>query len=203
MATEEPTMALVKRAKSRDREAFRQLVERYRPRLTNQIEARMGNNARARLEVGDVLQETFTKALQSIGRFRWQGEESFYCWLGSIAEHVIRHASEKKSWGQLELKVDPPAADTSPSRNMRRHERFDRLQKAINALSAEQRKALTLARFKGLKAREIAARMNRSPKSLYKLLAQAVLQLKKNFGDTQSMHLPDRLFDVEESRDEE
>ena len=97
MTTDEPAADLVRRAQTGDRDAFGLLVERYRPRLTRQIEARMGENVRSRLQVDDVLQETIASALESIGRFRWRGENSFYSWLGSIAENIIRHAAEKKS----------------------------------------------------------------------------------------------------------
>ncbi len=203
MTTDEPVANLVRRAQTGDRDAFGLLVERYRARLTRQIEARMGENVRSRLQVDDVLQETIASALESIGRFRWRGENSFYSWLGSIAENIIRHAAEKKSWGQLRLTVDLPGEHESPGTKLRRHERFDRLETAINGLSADQKTALTLARFEGLKVREIAERMNRSPKAVYKLLARAVLELRKDVGDTRSLHLPDRLLEVEEAPDEQ
>ena len=45
--------------------------------------------------------------------------------------------------------------------------------------------------------------MNRSPKAVYKLLARAVLELRKDVGDTRSLNLPDRLLEVEEASDEQ
>ena len=203
MATQEPTSVLVERARSGDRQAFEALVDRYRSRLLRQIEARMGTGIQAKLTADDVLQETFACALESIDRFCWQGEESFYNWLGGIAEHVISNAARKKSWRQLEIKREVSAGGSSPSKHLRRNERFDRLQDALNHLSADHREALLLSRVEGLKVPEIAKRMNRSPNAVYKLLARALLELRQNFGDTESLHLPDRTFEFEERTGDE
>ena len=203
MTVEKPIAALIERAQAGDRSAFDGLVGRYRERLLGQIEARLGSKVRARIEAEDVLQETLTRAYESIEKFCYQGEESFYSWLGTIAEHLIWNISQKQSSSYLELKSDVVDDDASPSRNLRRHERFDRLEKALNRLSPDHREALVLSRFEGLKVTEIAARMNRSPNAVYKLLARAVLELKKDFGDTESLRLPDRTFRVEESSHDE
>ena len=203
MTVEEPIAALIERAQAGDRSAFDGLVDRYRERLLGQIEARLGSKVRARIEAEDVLQETLTRAYQSIEKFRYRGEESFYSWLGTIAEHLIWNISQKQSSSYLELKSDVADDDASPGRNLRRHERFERLEKALNRLSPDHREALVLSRFEGLKVTEIAARMNRSPNAVYKLLARAVLELKKDFGDTESLRLPDRTFRVEESSHDE
>ena len=198
MPMQEPTRSLVARAKAGDGRAFDELVDRYRLRLSRRIEARMGAEVRSRIEVGDVLQETIACALQSIGKFRWQGEKSFYAWLGSIAEHVISNIARKKSWKHLQLKHDIAGGNVSPSRVLRRCERFDRLGKALDSLAPDLRESLVLARVKGLKITEIAERMHRSPNAVYKLLARALLQLKENFGDTESFHLPHQAYDIKE-----
>ncbi len=162
----------------------------------------MGESLKAKTGVEDLLQETLMRAFGSIEKFRWQGEESFYRWLGSIAEHLIRNAAQKKTWSRLEAK-DVTATQESPSKVLRREERFDRLEKALGGLNADQRKAITLSRLEGLKVKEIAARMNRSEDAVHKLLARAVLNLRRSFGDTESLALPDRKFLMEERSDEE
>ena len=199
MAAEESTRQLVERASSGDRSAFDDLVRRHRLRLSRQIESRMGEGVRTKLTADDVLQETLAVAFQSIGRFSWQGEGSFYSWLGGIAEHVIANAARKKAWNHLEIKRDPTGRDPTPSKNLRRNERFDRLQDALNRLSPDHRKALLLSRVDGLKVQEIAARMNRSPNAVYKLLARALLEMRQDFGDTESLNLPERTFESEET----
>jgi RNA polymerase sigma-70 factor (ECF subfamily) len=198
MTSQEPTSLLVEKARAGDRRAFEALVERYRERLHRQIEARMGSGVRVKFTANDVLQETIVCALQSIGTLSWQGEESFYSWLGSIAEHVISNVARKRSWKHLEIKRDLPASTPSPSKHLRRQERFDRLQRALGRLSPDHREALLLSRVEGLKVEEIARRMNRTPNAVYKLLTRALIELRRNFGDTESLSLPDRTFEFEE-----
>jgi len=175
---------------------------RYGDRLLRQIRARMGQRVGSLTEDKDVHQETISRALGAIQKFRWQGEESFYPWLAGIAEHLIRNASQKKSLDTLRLTRDVPASDTTPSRTVRRDERFDRLERAINKLSPDQRTALKLARIDGLAVRKIAAEMQRSEKAVYALLSRALDRLRETFGDTESLHLPDRVFQVKEGDDD-
>jgi RNA polymerase sigma factor (sigma-70 family) len=158
----DPGLELVLRAKAGDREAFEKLACAHRARLLHQVEARMGRRARSRIEADDVVQETLTSALQSIHRFAWQGEGSFYLWLAGIAEHIIRNAVRKKGWTAIRLDQAPAAAGRTggapaPSKVVRREERFDRLQGALRRLTADQREALRLSREEGLKVSEIAA----------------------------------------------
>ena len=197
------TEILVSRARDRDERAFEELVKRFQPRLGAQIRSRMGPSVRAKMEVQDVLSETFACAFQSIARLNWQGEETFYRWLASIAEHVIRNASRKKGWDQLQLEKDVPGSDTSPPTKLRRRERFERLEKALQGLSADHQRALMMARIEGLKIREIAAKMERSPDAVKKLLARALVELKRSFGDTESLHLPHGELRVERTDDED
>ncbi len=61
----------------------------HRSRLGSVVYLRLGAVVRSRIEVEDVLQESFSRALASFDRFEWRGEDSFFAWLRSIAEHVI------------------------------------------------------------------------------------------------------------------
>ena len=103
------TEVLVSRARAGDRGAFDDIVERFRSRLENQIESRMGSQVRARMEAEDILNETFACAFESIDRFAWRGEETFYRWLASIAEHLIRNAARKRGWSSLRIERDVAA----------------------------------------------------------------------------------------------
>ncbi|MBI4603561.1 MAG: sigma-70 family RNA polymerase sigma factor [Planctomycetes bacterium] len=200
MASESAIRDLVEQARGGDRDAFGELARRYRARLERQIRARMGEKLRARLEPEDVLQETLAVAFESIGGLKYRGEEAFYRWLASIAEHRIWSASQKKAWAPIRLARDVPASGESPSKHLRRAERFERLEKALQGLSAEHRQVVVLARIEGLKVKEVAARMGRSPEAVKKLLARALLRLKEGFGDTESFQLPDRRLALEEEQ---
>lgn len=198
MSGEIPTSELVARAQGGDRPAFDGLVRRFHGRLERQVRSRIGDKVGARLEVEDVLQATFAAAFASIAKLTWRGEESFYRWLGSIAEHVIWSSTQKRAWEQIQLPHDIAAAGSSPSRILQRKERFDRLEKALARLSGDHREVVTLARLKGLTIEEIAHRMGRSPEAVKKLIARALLRLRESFGDTESFSLPDERLSIDE-----
>jgi RNA polymerase sigma factor (sigma-70 family) len=73
---------------------------------------------------------------------------------------------------------------------MRREERWERLEKSLAALSPDHREVIRLARIEGLEVREIAARMGRTPSAVKNLLLRALKELKRSFGDTESLRLP-------------
>jgi len=90
------------------------------------------------------------------------------------------------------VEQEPIALDSepSPSKGLRREERLSRLKEAIDNLSPEYREAVLLVRIKGLKVKEAAGRMNRSPNAVTHLLLRALKKLKEDLGDTESLHLP-------------
>jgi RNA polymerase sigma-70 factor (ECF subfamily) len=203
VATETPIRELVEKARAGDRAAFDDLVRRFEERLRDQVRSRMGSRLRARTTPEDLVQDAFAVAFETIGKFTWRGEESFYRWLGSIAEHLIWSLSQKKAWGEISLTREIAGSGPSPSAHVRRDERFERLEKALESLSADHRRVVTLARLEGLKVKEIAARMGRSPAAVKKLLARALLRLRESFGDTESLHLPDRRLPSSGEADDE
>ena len=189
---ENSTRELIRRAKTGDAKALDTLLKTHRDRLEGYVRLRVGAHLRTRLEVDDVLQETFAKAVEGIEGFQWRGADSFLRWLKRIAENVILAEASKGHRHEILLleEHDPLADEVSPSRGIRRQERRDHLQQALNQLSPEHREVIVLARFKGLRHNEIAARMNRSPNAVAHLLARALERLKSIFGDTESLSLP-------------
>ena len=194
----------VEKAQTGDRAAFDDIVKRYKERLLTALELNLPPPLRARSDKEEILQETLFRAFQSIGRFEWRGEESLYLWLNGIARNVAREqakdARKRQDLPQPEL---VPTEDVSPSRLMRRHERFDRLASSLSKLKPEYQEVLRLARIEGLKVRDIARRMDRSEFAVKHLMARAIRQLQELFGDTESLHLPDRTLGQEEVDDAE
>lgn len=200
-----PTEALVRRAREGDREAFDELASQFRDRVAAWVASRIGPQLRARVSVDDVIQETFLWALQGIARLEWRGEESFNHWLISIAKHVIsREADRQERHPMLALDCEVAGGGVSPSKALRRGERFDRLEKAMRDLSPEHRRVIELARIERLPVQEIARRLGRSPNATSQLLSRALKKLRASFGDTESLGLPERSLDLKEGgKDEE
>jgi RNA polymerase sigma-70 factor (ECF subfamily) len=193
MTNERRARDLVDRAKAGDGAAFDELVALHRRRIEGLIRTRLGARLEHEVEGDDVLQETILKALESIGRFSWQGEDSFMRWIGTIAENIIRSAARKeKRRHEIPLAKDLPGADPSQSHVIRRDERFERFQEAFDALDPDARQVIHLARIQGMPIKEVAQTIGRTPNATSILLYRALIKLRNQFGDTESLGLPPR-----------
>ena len=200
--TGQEAIKLIGKAKKGDRSAFDQLFSSAQDRLVNFVRSRLGPSLGQRVDPEDVLQDTLVRAYRSIAQFEWNGEESFVRWLEGIAGHCIadvaRSLGRKK---ELQIVRNPTAKVVSPSRDLRREERFGRLRKCIDGLSPDYQRVIVLARLDGLTTREIAARMERSESAVKSLLFRAMKELKNSFGDTESLHLGPRALDKGDAHD--
>ncbi len=202
MPDETPAPDLVERARGGDTQAFVELFEPLRERLLASIQRRMSPGIRQLVDPEDVLQDTFVRALHSLDRFHWQGDESLRRWLESIATHVtldvIRHQGRRKA---IRIDRDVQGEVAPPSRRMRRQERRERLDDALRTLSPDHRTVLELSRMEGLPIRDIADRMGRSESAVKNLLLRATRRLKESFGDTESLGLAGEASDETEVGD--
>ena len=201
MLDKSSTERLLRQAQKGDRAAFEQLVETQRPRLEALVRLKLGTELRARVEVDDIIQETLVRAYGSIDTLRSPNEGLFFRWLTGIANHVIfneaRHHERRPT---VPYESEATAKDPSPSKGMRRNERFDRLEEALDSLSPDHREVVLLARLEGLSLAEVAERMNRTQGAVAQLLWRALKSLRKRFGDTDSFHLPERRLQDRGSR---
>ena len=192
MVESSPLQLLAERAIAGDRNAFDELVRHCEGRLRTSIERQLDGNRQAH-EVDEILQETFALAFEALGRFEWRGDASFSAWLARISRNVlIDRAKDSRRSRYLELPDQVDASDVSPSRRLRRGERFDRLEEAIRQLPPDYREVIRLSQDERLKVREIALQMERSEYAVKHLLARALRKLRETFGDTESLHLPER-----------
>ncbi len=204
MVEQDSTQRLVERAKSGDRDAFDQLAERFRRRLGSSVEAWSKFQLGPKLDPDDTIQETFVRAHRALPRFEWDGgDDSFFRWLCGIAKRALAQmAEDARKARPPSTAADVPVGTPSPSQILRRQERFDRLEAAVEKLTPEYRQVVLLSRIEGLSAKEIADRMNRSPNAVRHLIVRALRELRAHFGDTESLHLPDRRFPVGEGDDD-
>ena len=191
METQDSQNVLLRRAQQGDRKAFEALLYPCREELGKYVAARLGDYLRSRVESDDVWQETCVRAWESLARVRWTGKDTFVRWLKGIARHVIlKQVHHHRHDGLIYVQENPGSDETSPSRALRRGERFDRLQEALDSLPQDYREAVVLVRIEGLQIKEAARRMNRTPKAVMHLLARALKKLKETFGSTDSFRLP-------------
>ncbi len=206
----EDQLQTIRKASDGDREAFDRLVREQEGPLRALVTAQMGEGLRSRIEVEDLLQETFLHAFRSIGQFEGSSEAAFRAWLARIASNTVaekgRRLTAQKVDYQREVALPgDPSSDsprggapspnlaspqTSPSGNLRREERLERLLGAIEKLAPDHRQVIVLTRIEGLSVKEVAQRMGRSDKATSMLLLRAMLALREIFGDTDSLSLP-------------
>jgi RNA polymerase sigma-70 factor, ECF subfamily len=154
----DPDQTLVRAASEGDHEAFGRLVSQYQVRVFNLMRALTASDDNAE----DLAQETFVKAFKGIRGFR--GDSSFKTWLYRIGINVVRsYRTRRAAWlpvwhqrptdagSHRELQV--PVSPDDPEVSMIRRELIDR---ALAALPADLRVAVTLRDVAGLEYREIA-----------------------------------------------
>ena len=180
----------LRRARNGDREAFDQAAQSQHARLFALVTRRLRGRPHPGFAVADVCQETFLRAYRSIGEFVPRHPDSFFRWLAMISRNVIHELLRRD-----ERKPHAPTAATStweltPSRALRRAERYDRLQLALDRLDPDHREVIRLVRLEKLSCTEAGVRMGRSDVATRSLLWRALRALKDEFGDTESLTLP-------------
>ncbi len=199
------TRSLVQEAQAGSRPAFDALAERFRDRLRARIENWLRYRIGPALDVDDVLQDALLRAFKALEGFTWQGDEAFFGWLCAVAKNALADSARgaaRAILGRAGTIRESAVAAPGPtqSQTIRREERFDRLRSALEDLQPDHRQALTLARIEGLTFKEIAARMDRTPNAVKHLIARGLRELRKRFGNTESLHLPPRMMEPEGER---
>jgi RNA polymerase sigma-70 factor (ECF subfamily) len=155
---------LVVEAVAGSREAFDELVGRYRTRIYNLARILTGGDADAE----DLVQDTFVRAFRAIGGFR--GDSTFRTWLYRIAVNVIRSHGAHRSRRMQVVRTTPTPRSASPEDE--REAEIERvastedleativrrrmIDRALAALPEEMRTVITLRDVQGLEYHEIA-----------------------------------------------
>ncbi len=191
------TFGLIERFKNGEEEAFSLLFEKYRRRLGVLIHYKLSPELRARMEVDDVLQETFLAASRNIAQFTYRSPGSFMAWLSRIAENVIlgaaRFYGRQKRQADVELRFrsvsnpegPEPVDPTTPSRVFAQEEQVRALLGKLNALPDDYRQIILLAKVEGLSTQEMAERLGKSREAVSLLLHRAVQRFRKLENSTE------------------
>ena len=134
-----------------DELAFRRLYGRHTPRLYLLVLRLLGGSE---ADAQDVVQDTWLKAVESLGRFRW--DASFGTWLSAIGLNVAREALRRQSRRTEEsLNEEHDQAERQPLEHV---DAMD-LERAIRALPPGYRTVLVLHDVEGYRHEEIAERL--------------------------------------------
>ena len=173
--------ALARRILGGDEEAFRELFDRFFPRLYRFALARLPRDPDA---ARDVVQQTFCQAIEKLDTYR--GEAALYTWFcqicrNAVADHYRRNSRSASLVVLLEDQPDAravlesfaaPEADEPETGAMR--EQVHRIVEAtLDALPGRYGEALEWKYIDGLSVREIAERLSLGEKAAESLLTRA------------------------------
>lgn len=196
--------ALVARAIEGESQALEQLLLLHGDALAEHIRPKLAGPIQSVVSVDDILQETFFRAFQQIGRFEPKTDHSFLAWLKTIAESrivdAIKHQRRRKRGGDMQrIQRAPDAFQTtvadlmnlladedqgSPSKIVATDEAVRAMQVAVASLPEEQRQAVLLRYFRHNSLEEAGAEMDRSPEAVRGLLRRARQALRARMQHT-------------------
>lgn len=193
-----PSKRLADHAAAGDAEALDQLFAACQPRLRRLLALKGGSALRA-TELDDLVQEAYLEATRQFADYTYQGPDSFFRWLATVAMNRIanlqRMASAQKRDRRLERPlqgegstmvpggVQPADEGPGPRTLVVGVEAQARLERALATLSADDRDVITMARVQGLPLQEIGERMGRTRNAVALLLSRALRKLKAAMGD--------------------
>lgn len=154
-----------------------EIYDRYSGRIYN-FALRFLKNSEA---AEDATQEVFVKMIKHASQF--QGDAKLSTWLFSITANwcrdFLRKADNKSKESDDVLVTLPAPAEQSPDRNLEQRENEARIQRALKALTPEQREAILLSRYQGLSYAEIAQISGCSEGAVKTRVFRAMETLKK------------------------
>jgi RNA polymerase sigma factor (sigma-70 family) len=195
------TAVLVRRARARDEEAWRELVRRHRALLTFVIRSKLPEDVQRRVAAEDVLQSALASAFAEIESFRDQGPGSFLRWLKTIAlnrlhDQVDLPGRDKRSVGReralatdLWLAVADPTT-RAPADAAARAEEIVHLFEAMDELSEPGREVLFRRHFDGLEWAEIARRSSLEARAARAAYGRAVAELARKLRSRRGPSAP-------------
>lgn len=198
---------LLDRAKSGSAADVGQLLSVYTQYLKTLANHQLDRRVRQRVSPSDLVQDTLLEAHRDFPNFRGKTTAELVSWLRRILIHNLIRASEhhlhtEKRDARREISLQRLAANLgsvdspleaalkspvgSPSADLRGQERVTELERALGALSKEQRQVVSLRHLEGLAFSEISERMGRSSGACRMLWLRAMDELREKLQERQT-----------------
>lgn len=179
---------LVRESRRGEKEAFRELVERYQRRILS-VAMGMTQNRDDALEL---TQETFVKAFENLERFK--GESSFYTWLYRIVVNLAIDSRRRERRRPMAVLGDGESGDvmdllpsqerrSDPYQQTRDHELARRMTEAIEELTPDHKAVILLREVEGLSYDDISRVMQCSKGTVMSRLHYARRKLQSKLRD--------------------
>lgn len=184
---------LAEQAAQGDGDAVEALLERYLPDLRAFVRLRAGAVLRERESASDLVQSTCREILTKREQFRFPSETAFRRWLlttaqRKIADRADHWATQKRTGEREERMARESGADderlqvayqrfSSPSHRVVLRDEIERIERAFDQLTEDQREIVTLAHIAGLSRREIAEQTGKSEGAVRTILHRALARV--------------------------
>jgi RNA polymerase sigma-70 factor (ECF subfamily) len=168
---------LLVEAAQRDRAAFDKLYDRYFDQIYSYVYYHCGNREQAE----DITAATFQRGLEDLPNFHWRGVP-YSAWLYRVASRLLSRDRRRPAWLELQEDRVGEAADEPDTAWLRREESTE-LHDAIRGLPPDQRQAILLRFFAGMRNKEVGKVMNRSEGAVKLLVFRAVSNLREALAD--------------------
>lgn len=185
------TLVLVRRYQGGDATALNELFGRYAPRVERIVRLRMGPLLRRRLDVEDIVQQTFVVAFERFDDFELREPAGLVHWLSRIAENQLRDEADKaralkrdvrreRALESLRVAVetggvhfDPSSDGPAPWAALERAEELAELAAGLQRLAPDHREVLLLRNIAGGSWHWVAEQLDRSEGAVQMLHARA------------------------------
>lgn len=182
--------ALVRQMLAGQEAAFDAFVDEYYPRLYRFALTRVGNDTDS---AQDVVQATFEKVMPKLAAYR--GEAALFTWLCSFCRFEIAAHWRKTYKREPEVELVEDSAhvraaleslaqlEDGPAQRLERLELARLVRVALDHLPIHYGNALEMKYLEGIPVRQIAARMEITPKAAESLLTRARGAFKDGFSE--------------------
>ena len=151
------------------------LYEEYYDKIAHYAYAHIGDRAEAQ----DIAGEVFLRALKSLKSYQERGVP-IQAWLFRIAHNLIvdhwRRVAKRRT---VPIDTVTIAADTDPVADVEKRIELERVTKAMEQLTDEQREVLRLRFFGGLTSREAGSVLKKSDGAVREMQRAAIEKLRQ------------------------
>ena len=164
---------LVRNSISGDVAAYKMLLNKHLPSITNYVARMIQNN----VDSEDIVQETFLRLWTQGSKF--QPEKAMLStWLHHIAHNLCIDYFRRNKRFSLEELIEEPNDDKSPLEELEKLDGSRQASEAIMQLSNRQRSAIILCYYQGMTNKEAAQILEMSVSALESLLARGRNKLR-------------------------
>jgi RNA polymerase sigma-70 factor (ECF subfamily) len=164
---------LVEAARAGDAGAWERLYRRIYPRLRAYVAARVDQS-----EVEDMVNETMTRAVAGVGKFRWE-PSGFDAWIFGIARNVtVDHYRAAGRRRRVSLGEERSGAIPQPGDALQLTEEHAEVRAAFALLPKPDRELLELRVIAGLSAEDVARAMGKQEGAVRTAQSRALARLR-------------------------